>query len=188
MQIITGQPAPDFSLIDINGIEFKTERLQGKRYLLTFYRFASCPFCNLRLHRVIQKYKSYGNDFEVIAVFDSTLKNLQKYSSRHQSPFPILADENQTAHRLYQIKHSTSGVIKGVIFRFPSLILSLLKGYIPWRIKGDITAMPADFLIDENGIIQTIYYGRDEGDHIPMHLIKQFAQRRGELESDLLEI
>ena len=48
--------------------------------------------------------------------------------------------------------------------------------------------MPADFLIDENGIIQAAYYGDDEDDHIPLHLVKQFAQLRGELEADLIEV
>lgn len=189
MKIVTGQQAPDFNLTDISNIEFKLERLKGKRYLLTFYRFASCPFCNLRLHNVIKEVEkgSYGDDFEVVAVFDSTLDNLQKYATKHQSPFPILADEDNSIHRLYQVEHSILGVFKGMLFRFPGLMLSMFKGYIPWRIKGDMTAMPADFLIDENGIVQTAYYGSDEGDHIPLHEVKQFSQRRGELDADLLE-
>ena len=188
MKIITGQQAPTFNLTDINGTEFKLDQLKGKRYLLTFYRFASCPFCNLRLHNLINDYKNYGDDFEFIAVFDSTLENLQKYAEKHQSPFPILADKDNSIHRLYQVEHSILGVLKGIIFRMPSLTLAMLKGYIPWRIKGEITAMPADFLVDENGTIQVAYYGEDEGDHIPMHRVKQFAQRRGETEADLIEV
>ena len=188
MRLKTGQSAPNFNLTDISAIKFKTEKLKGKRYLLTFYRFASCPFCNLRLHNMISEYKKYDDSFEVIAVFDSSLENLQKYATRHQSPFPVLADEDNAIHRLYKVEHSILGVIKGVVLRFPSLMLSMVKGYIPWCIKGDITAMPADFLIDENGIIQAAYYGDDEGDHIPLHLVKQFAQHRGELEADLIEV
>lgn len=188
MKIIIGQQAPDFNLTDINGDEFNLSELKGKRYLLTFYRFASCPFCNLRLHKIINEYEKLGDNFEVIAVFDSSLENLQSYATRHHAPFPVLADVNNNIHRLYHVEHSLSGVVKGIIFRFPSLMMSMFKGYIPWRIKGDITGMPADFLIDEKGIVQVAYYGKDEGAHIPIHQVKQFAQRRGEIEADLIEI
>lgn len=178
MRLTTGQQAPEFNLMDINGKEFKHESLKGKRYLLTFYRFAACPFCNLRLHKIISEYDTYGRDFEVVAVFDSPLKNLQRFAERHNSPFPVLADENNSIHKLYRIEHSALGVIKGIILRFFSLSKAMLRGYIPWRIKGDITGMPADFLVDENGTIQTTYYADDEGDHIPLHLVRQFSQRR----------
>jgi len=188
MKMVIGQDAPDFNLTDINGSEFNFKNLKGKRVLLTFYRFASCPFCNLRLHNIIKEVEKYGTDFEVVAVFDSKLNNLRKYATRHQSPFPILADEDNSIHRLYHIEHSIWGVIKGITLRLPELILGMQKGYIPWRIKGDMTAMPADFLIDEEGVIQNAYYGKDEGDHIPFHLVKQFAQHRGEMETDLVEV
>jgi len=107
MKMVIGQDAPDFNLTDINN-------LKGKRVLLTFYRFASCPFCNLRLHNIIKEVEKYGTDFEVVAVFDSKLNNLRKYATRHQSPFPILADEDNSIHRLYHIEHSIWGVIKGI--------------------------------------------------------------------------
>jgi len=188
MKLINGLKAPAFRLTDIHTQPFDSENLKGKRYLLTFYRFASCPFCNLRLHQVINEYKKYADEFEVVAVFDAKLENLQKYAPRHQAPFPILADEDKSIHRLYQIEHSFLGVLKGMVFRFPSLMLAMLKGYIPWRIKGEITAMPADFLIDENGIIQTAYYGKDEGDHIALHRVKQFAQRRDIIDIGFQEV
>jgi len=188
MKITTGQKAPDFSLTDINGTKFKLENIKGKRCLLTFYRFASCPFCNIRLHNLISNYDKFGDDFKIIAVFDSSLENLKNYATRHKSPFPVLADENNEIHRLYHIEHSLSGVIKGIVFRFPTLIASMLKGYIPWRIRGDITAMPADFLIDEEGIVQVAYYGRDEGAHLSVDLIKHFSHQRAEIVSDLIEV
>lgn len=51
----------------------------------------------------------------------------------------------------------------------------VLKGYMPHRMDGGLTVMPADFLIDENGVIQTAYYGKDAGDHLPFSRIKAFA-------------
>jgi hypothetical protein len=37
--------------------------------------------------------------------------------------------------------------------------------------------MPADFLIDREGIIQVAYYGKDEGDHLPFDTVKSFSRR-----------
>ena len=55
-----------------------------------------------------------------------------------------------------------------MVTRTPTLIKGVLKGHVPlpFAIKGSMTTMPADFLIDANGIIQRAYYGRDEGDHL----------------------
>jgi hypothetical protein len=35
----------------------------------------------------------------------------------------------------------------------------------------------ADFLIDEEGHIVQAYYGKDEGDHLPLSEIEKFAAR-----------
>jgi hypothetical protein len=35
--------------------------------------------------------------------------------------------------------------------------------------------MPADFLINEQGIIETAFYGQDEGDHLPFGIVKDFS-------------
>ncbi|MGJ8687103.1 MAG: hypothetical protein ACSHWQ_06460, partial [Spongiibacteraceae bacterium] len=51
-----------------------------------------------------------------------------------------------------------------------------IKGYIPLRIKGAMTTMPLNILVDENGVVQCAHYGRDEGDHLPLAAVKEFAE------------
>jgi hypothetical protein len=66
--------------------------------------------------------------------------------------------------------------MKGMLLRMPRLLYAMLvKGYVPLTIKGSMTTMPADFLVDAQGVIQTAYYGRDEGDHLPYDKVKAFA-------------
>ncbi len=31
--------------------------MQGKRYMLSFMRFSTCPFCQLRIHQLISRWK-----------------------------------------------------------------------------------------------------------------------------------
>ncbi|MDQ6982441.1 MAG: peroxiredoxin-like family protein [Mariprofundus sp.] len=163
------------SLPAIDNSTFELESMKGKRYMLSFFRFASCPFCNLRLHELVKRHNELGEEFGIVAIFDSPLDNLQQHADGHHAPFPILADEDNRYYREYAIEHSVVGVFKGMILRMPTLIKGILKGYVPTTIKGSMTTMPADFLVDENGTIQLAHYGHDEGDHLSFEKVKAFA-------------
>ena len=43
-----GDPAPEISLPAIDGSTFEMSSMKGQRVILTFFRFSSCPFCNIR--------------------------------------------------------------------------------------------------------------------------------------------
>ena len=163
-----GDTAIPIQLPGLDGAVFDLASQQGKPYMLSFFRFASCPFCNLRMHELVTRFGELPDGFNIIAVFDSPLDNLQRHAGKHRAPFPVLADQDKHYYRLYGISHSVTGVMKGMLLRMPRLLYGMLvKGYLPLTIKGSMTTMPADFLIDGNGIIQLAHYGRDEGDHLP---------------------
>lgn len=171
-------PAPDFKLTAIDGSQFELSSMRGKPLMLSFFRFAACPFCNLRVHELVERFEELGGQFGIVAIFDSPLDNLQRHAASHRALFPILADPENNTYRAYRIEHSLGGVFKGMVTRMPTLIRGMAKGYFPKTIQGSMTTMPADFLIDEKGIIQFAYYGRDEGDHLSFAQIKAFALSR----------
>ena len=175
MRRTPGAKATHIKLPAIDGTTFKTDSLDGKPFMLSFFRFASCPFCNLRVHELVKRFGEFGDDFTVVAVFDSPLDNLVRHAEGHKAPFPILADESNQYYKEYSIERSLSGVLKGMLLRMPTLIKGMLTGYVPTTIKGSMTTMPADFLIDKNGVIQMAYYGSDEGDHLPFEQVKAFS-------------
>jgi len=175
MRLAPGEKIKPITLPAIDGTTFDTESVEGKPFMLSFLRFASCPFCNLRVNELVRRFDEFGDDFTIIAIFDSPLDNLMLHSEGHKAPFSILADENNKYYREYGIEHSILGVLKGMFFRMPTLIKGLLKGYFPTVIKGSVTTMPADFLIDREGTIQIAYYGKDEGDHLPFDSVKKFS-------------
>lgn len=173
----TGDAIYAIELTAIDGTLFNSDTLLGRPFMLSFLRFASCPFCNLRMHELVTRFNELPDDFTVVAVFDSPLENLQRHAGKHHAPFPVLADASNTYYRLYGIEHSVMGVLKGMIMRMPKLLYGMFaKGYMPLRIKGSMTTMPADFLVDRNGIIQEAYYGKDEGDHLPFERIEEFSK------------
>ncbi len=170
------QKIPAFTLPSLDGSEFKLTDMSGKPYLLAFFRFASCPFCNIRLHKLIKRMHELPEGFTIVAVFESTLPELQRYAEKHKAPFPILADAGGVVHDQFGISTSWLGVLKGMIFRLPTLLYAMFfKGYIPLTIGGRMHTMPADFLIDGNGVVREAYYGKDEGDHLDFEKIKEFA-------------
>ena len=175
MRLQVGSSIKGIELPEIDGSIFNSESLMGKPFMLSFLRFASCPFCNLRVNQLVKRFDEFGNDFTIVAIFDSPLDNLRKHTEGHKAPFPILADESNKYYREYGIEHSILGLLKGMFFRMPTLIRGMLKGYIPVIFKGSIITMPADFLIDCDGIIQMAYYGNDEGDHLPFEEVKKFS-------------
>ncbi len=177
MKLKQGDKITKIILPSIEDKLINTSELLGQPYMISFYRFASCPFCNLRINELVTRYDELSNDFTIVAIFDSSIDNLTEHTKRHQSPFPILADEYNDYYQMFAIEHSLWGMFKGMFLRFPTLIKGMLKGYWPFKIKGSITTMPADFLIDRNGIIQQAYYGKDEGDHLSFEKIKAFSHK-----------
>lgn len=176
MSYQVGDKITELTLPNIEGEEFALEQVQGKRYLLSFMRFVTCPFCQLRIHQLISNWHEFGENFTVIAVFDSPLDNLQKQSGKEIAPFAILADENSVYYQKFSIKQSVAGVFKAMIFRMPTLIYAMFeKGYFPYSIKGKLTTLPTDILVNEQGIIESIYQGKDSGDHLSFAQVKAFA-------------
>lgn len=171
-----GNMIAELNLPAIDGGRFNLEQVAGKRYLLSFMRFAACPFCQLRIHELINRWQELNDDFTVIAVFDSPLENLQKHAGKQSAPFPILADEYGRYYDKFAIRRSPLGALKAMAFRMPTLLYAMfMKGFFPSSLKGKMTTLPADILVDENGVIVEIYHGKDAGAHIPFERIKNFA-------------
>ena len=70
--------------MSIDGKKFKIEDIKNKKIFITFYRFASCPFCNLRINEIVKRYNEFGSDFEMVAIFDSPIDNLIKQTKKHK--------------------------------------------------------------------------------------------------------
>ena len=175
MLIKKGDKVPNIKLSAIDGSQFDSELLLGKKYLVTFFRFATCPFCNTRLAELVNNRDKLGDEFEIIAIFESQLDHLQKHASKHFAKFPILADPARKYYREFNVEKSVLGMFKGMIFRMPTLLKGMFSGYVPREISSRMLTMPLSLLVDDKGVIQSIYQGQDEGDHIPMQRVVEFA-------------
>ena len=174
MKIKTGQPAKDFKAEDLLGNTVALQDFKGKRLMLSFYRYAACPFCNLRVHRLIQQHASLvERGLRLVAVFKSPRDSILKYAGKQNAPFPTIADPKRILYRLYGIDSSWTGFIRGAL-RMSSVTSALMKGFWPGKMEGIKSKVPADFLISPDLTVEVAYYGSDIGDHLPIEKIYQW--------------
>ncbi|MDD5051264.1 MAG: peroxiredoxin-like family protein [Sulfuricurvum sp.] len=175
-RLVEGESAPWFSARSFQGDVIDLDKYHGKYLLLSFYRYASCPFCNLRVHESIQKYDTFrAHGIEMIAIFQSPDEKLAEYVGKQSLNYPIIGDPNLEIYKRYGVETSWIGLLKAFLFRPHQILKSVfLRGFFPGSIENEIQRLPADFLIDPSGKIEIAYYGKDIGDHIAFETLEKY--------------
>jgi len=178
MRLNKGEPAKHFTTKDVFDRYISLDNYKGKKLMLSFYRYASCPLCNLRINQLIQQYNSFhDNGLEMLAFFQSPKESILEYVGKHDAPFSIIADPNRKVYRTYGVESSWIGFFKGSVLKISRLKEAIEKGFKPGRMEGNKALIPADFLIDEDQNIVRAYYGKDIGDHLPIEEIKEWLKQ-----------
>ena len=168
MPINVNDKAIDFEVFDFNG---KKQQLLGHGHpvLLSFFRHAGCPMCNLRTRELIlahDKMQQYG--LKVMAVFESPAKSIKRDVGRQNPPFPLIPDPQRLLYKLYGVTISWLGFVKIFAVRPKHVYQAIFKNSFIPKFAEATPMMPADFLIDPNGTVRIAYYGTDIGDHLPL--------------------
>jgi thioredoxin-dependent peroxiredoxin len=172
MKIQNGEPAKDFQVEDLFGKQITLGDFKGKKMMLSFYRYASCPLCNLRVHQLIQRYPDlHEKGLEMVAFFQSPPETIYRYVGKQDAPFSIVPDPDREVYKLYGVEGSLAGFLKASL-KVGDLISAVRKGFLPGRIDGETTMVPADFLIGPALVVEKAYYGKDIGDHMPIQEIE----------------
>lgn len=168
-----GEMIRDFSLPDMSGNMVNLSDFQSRSVLLSFFRDASCPFCNLRLYELTRKHEQYRRQgLEVVAVFNSSPEVIKRYLGKRNRPFPMLGDADKEIFRLYGVESSWGILMKGM-FNFSRMFSAFAKGFMP-AAGAFKPLLPADFLIDPAGRVRATYYSRDAARHISLGVVEKF--------------
>ena len=171
-----GDDAPNFSLPAIDGTTFEMSAMKGKRVILTFFRFSTCPFCNIRINRIVKRWNEFSEDTIMVGVFDAKIGELTKRMKKHNAPFSIVADETYQQFKENGVEKSTPRFMWGAMRSPLTMIQATLKGYIPMTLSmSKMSTLPADILIDENGVVEKALYGAHTANHIPMKEVIEFS-------------
>ena len=176
MRLSPGQAAPDFEVTDIaTGKPITLSNFRGQKLLLSFHRYAACPFCNLHVHELSKSYAEFEkHGLRVVALFRSgPERTLEQYGSR-DVPFQIAADQKLSAYRAYGIEQSLLGML--VSFIHPRGLYATLKGFFPGKVDGEVRSLPADFLVTPDQKIARAYYSSNITQHLSLSEIGDFAR------------
>ena len=171
--------SPGFSVMDIEGNPVSLKDHKGQKVHLNFYRFAGCPFCNLRFHEIDRLKELYiKNNVKLISVYESSAENMRAQMNGEKFYATMVPNPDSSLYVLYDLERSARGLLRFLFFK--GGLLKALKGnrLFGQAVKPDGHAdrVEAEFLIGQDGRVVTAYYGKHPGDNLPLEVIKIFVE------------
>lgn len=175
MRLATGSTAPPLQSSDYLGTPVELAQLRGKAVLVSFYRYASCPICNLRVHELIVAHPTLRDlGLEMIAVFQSPAAVIADYVGTQHPPFSIVPDPELALYRRFRIESRLGAMLSWQVIR--RAFKAFASGFRPGRVDGPFGRVPADFLIDADGQIAIAHYGENIDDHLAIAAIEAWLR------------
>ncbi|TVX96717.1 redoxin domain-containing protein [Cohnella terricola] len=171
--------APAFRTVDLYGNPISLESYRGRKVLLAFLRFSACAVCNLRVHHFIGRYSEWQRQgMDVIAIFESPEENMRRYVGAQNAPFPLVADPQAHLYDLYGVETSEEKLQATMADANTKSFVAeaAAAGYALTPEEGsNFNRIPADFLINERGIVRLAHYSSIVTDHLSFTVIDSFA-------------
>lgn len=103
-ELSEGQKAPDFSANDQNGKRVSLSDLHGKNVILYFYPKDDTPGCTAEACSFRDNYQSLlNNGFEVLGVSTDDEQSHQKFITKYNLPFSLIADTDKEIVQAYGV-------------------------------------------------------------------------------------
>ncbi len=153
-----GERAPDFTLSDAQGKELTLSTLLKRGpVILTFYRGAWCPYCNLQLkllNESLPQFEHYGAQLVAVTpqLPDKSLEQVNKAGY----PFAILSDLDSQVMRDYNLYFEVPPELSEVYKHAMGLDLADYNGTGRY-----VLPVPGTFVIDSRGIIRGAFAKTD---------------------------
>jgi peroxiredoxin Q/BCP len=101
--INVGDTAPDFTVKDQNGEEVKLSDLRGQKVALYFYPKDDTPGCTKEACSFRDNYSTLINKgIKVLGISPDSEKSHQKFISKYELPFTLLADTDHAIADAYE--------------------------------------------------------------------------------------
>lgn len=160
----TGQTAPDISVNSVSDEHISLRTLKGKKVLIKFHRFSGCPVCQNQTYELIRRQHELNEAGIETLLFihsrkDKILSNFKEVEGLH-----IISDKQKEYYKKYGSEFSWRKLFTFSTWRIT--VSSIFKGYLPQfnKFEGGINGVPSDFLVNEEGNIKALQYGKHYGD------------------------
>lgn len=173
--------APIFKLKDVFGRMIDLTDYSNKKVLVAFFRHAGCPFCNLRVHRLMKVHEALkAKGLEMIFFFESNEKIILR-STFHQeiSPIPLISDPQKVWYNAYGLESSGYKSSMSHLTSFLQTVIKAKATGVPVHPMADgesFNTMPAEFLLDKGLVVKKAYYSDSLNDRMDLSIINAFAE------------
>lgn len=181
MRLESGIPVPQFSATDIAGEKVAPSDYAGRRLWLILSRFAACPFCSIRLHRLIDRHEVIAQaGVEILVVFPSPVRRVEQFARKYAPPFRMVADPEQEIFQLFGSETSWAGELRTAV-NIPRVLEALVQTKMnPLLIDDAVHRMPSEYLIEPDGTIGEVHYGEELDDGFGVEAVLDWARGPGD--------
>ena len=111
------QPAPDFSLKDGDGNEWRLADQRGKVVVLLFYPGDETPICTRQMCSVRDRWDDYrATGAEVVGLSTDSVESHRSFSEHHDLPLRLLSDAEGKVSLLYGARSLIPGKVARSVF------------------------------------------------------------------------
>ena len=105
MTTATGQKAPDFTLKDGDGNDWRLADQRGKTVVLLFYPGDETPVCTRQLCSVRDRWEDYAaTGAEVVGISTDSVESHRKFAEHHSLPLRLLSDPDLKVAEMFGAK------------------------------------------------------------------------------------
>ena len=110
-------PAPDFTLKDANGDDWRLADQRGKVVVLLFYPGDETPICTRQMCSVRDRWDDYiATGAEVVGISSDSIESHKKFAEHHQLPLRLLSDSDGTVSKIYGARSLIPGKVARSVF------------------------------------------------------------------------
>ena len=100
----TGDPAPEFVLVNQDGNLVKSSQFRGTSYLLYFYPKDDTPGCTKEACNFRDDYTRYQEaGIRIVGVSPDSPESHKKFQEKYHLPFALLSDEDHAVAEAYGV-------------------------------------------------------------------------------------
>ncbi len=112
-----GTEAPEFSLPDGDGQQWKLTDQRGKVVVLLFYPGDETPICTRQLCSVRDRWDDYSvTGAEVVGISTDSVESHKKFAEHHELPLRLLSDADANVAKLYGARSLIPGKVARSVF------------------------------------------------------------------------
>lgn len=112
-----GSSAPDFTLPDGEGIEWRLSEHRGQTVVLLFYPRDDTPICTKQLCSVRDHWSDYqATGAEIVGISSDDVESHKKFAKKYSLPLLLLSDPGGSVSAQYGMKSWVAGrAARGVV-------------------------------------------------------------------------